>query len=317
MLSFGLIGYPLEHSLSPRLHGAALKSMHLDGEYQLYPVPPPPGGASGLEELVEKLRRGQLRGLNVTIPHKQNVMAYLDDFSPAAAAIGAANTLYMQEGRLVGDNTDAPGFAADLTRIFDELAPTGFLKRDRFEPHALVLGAGGSARAVVYALLMEGWRVTIAARRLEQAGELVTGFQTFVNKGQQPFVKDQPSNLGLRITPVDLHPDSIHNLQSKITLVVNATPVGMWPQIDASPWPSGLPLPDGALVYDLVYNPAETALLKAAYSAGLVRANGLGMLVEQAALALELWTGRSVPRRPMWEIVPEFRLEGFSQVDSL
>jgi shikimate dehydrogenase len=317
MLTFGLIGYPLEHSLSPRLHGAAMRAMSLDGEYRLFPVPPLPEGTAELEDLVAKLRRGQLNGLNVTIPHKQDVMAYLDTSSPAATVIGAANTLHVRNRRLLGENTDAPGFIADLYRVLDLGPYGGPFEESPSQQHALILGAGGSARAVAHALLAQGWQVTVAARRLGQAGELAASFQRSVGSDSWPVIGDQLSSMSSRITPIDLQSSSIRNLLTKITLVVNTTPVGMWPQVDASPWPAGLAMPDGALVYDLIYNPAETTLLKMARGAGLPTANGLGMLVEQAALALELWTGRKVPRRPMWKVVPEFNLEGSVLGDSL
>jgi shikimate dehydrogenase len=315
MLTFGLIGYPLEHSLSPRLHAAALQAMSLDGEYRLFPVPPLPEGAAELEELVAKLRRGRLTGSNVTVPHKQDVMAYLDATSPTAAAIGAANTLYLRNGRLSGENTDAPGFIADLDRVLEYRRSTGWLDQGSSTQHALILGAGGSARAVAYALLAQGWQVTVAARRLEQAAELATSVQRSVDGEPSLVVGDHSSSMGGRVEPIELQYPSVFNLLSEITLVVNATPVGMWPQVDASPWPAGLALPEGALVYDLVYNPVETAFLKMARGAGLPTANGLGMLIEQAALALELWTGRKVPRASMWEAVTEFKLEGFIQGD--
>jgi len=250
-----------------------------------------------------------LQGLNVTIPHKQDVMGYLDTSSLAATAIGAVNTLYLRDERLLGENTDAPGFIADLSRIMDQRPRPRLYQEKRSQSQALVLGAGGSARAVVYALLMEGWPVTVAARRLEQADELVAGFQTSANNVKSVF--------NGQITAIELRPSSISRLKSKITLVVNTTPVGMWPHIDASPWPAGLALPDGALIYDLIYNPAETVLLQAARSSGLSASNGLGMLIEQAALALELWTGHKVPRLPMWQAVTEYNLERTIQGDGI
>jgi shikimate dehydrogenase len=112
---------------------------------------------------------------------------------------------------------------------------------------------------------------------------------------------------GDRLLAIELERSSILDLQSKIALLVNATPLGMWPNVGTNPWPDDLPFPEGALVYDLVYNPPETALVRAARRAGLAAASGLGMLVEQAALALEHWVGSAAPRRPMWEAVPEYQ----------
>ena len=274
VLRLGLTGWPLGHSLSPRLHQAALAALHLVGEYRLYPVPPLPEGQGALAELVQQMRLGRLHGLNVTIPHKQSVLPLLDELTPAASAIGAVNTIYRRAGRLVGHNTDAPGFLADL----EQLGFAGLASEPR--PKALVLGAGGAARAVCCALAQAGWQVCITARRFEQASALAA------NLNAQSWAAS-----ALTFEPA--------SLLLPFSLIINTTPVGMYPDVQANPWPAGIPFPPGAAVYDLVYNPPETALIRAARAAGLPAANGLGMLVEQAALAFEVWTGRTVPRLPM------------------
>jgi shikimate dehydrogenase len=271
-LRLGLTGWPLGHSLSPRLQTAALAAAGLQGEYALYPVPPLPDGAAALSGLLDDLRQGRLDGLNVTIPHKQSVLPALDELSPAAQAIGAANTLYARRGKLIGENTDAPGFLADLERL-------GFLSGSR---RALILGAGGSARAVCFALIGAGWQVTVTARRLEQAQALAAGLAA--------------SSATLQAAPFE--PSA---LTRPFSLIINTTPLGMTPNVDASPWPDGLPFPASTAVYDLVYNPAETGLVKAARAAGLCASTGLGMLVEQAALSFELWTGHNVSRAALWQ----------------
>jgi shikimate dehydrogenase len=289
----GLTGYPLTHSLSPRLHAAALRAMGLAGEYDLYPVSPDAdlasGQAAGLQSLCSRLRRGELHGLNVTVPHKSAVLPFLDELTPAAQAIGAANTLYARDGRLIGDNTDAPGLLADLRRVFPDLfpdgPPSGELAGRR---KALVLGAGGAARAVTYALASIGWWVVVAARDIEQARKMVFSL---------PYRH--------RLLPVRLTFEDLYDCLKLPLLVVNATSAGMLPDADATPWPAGLRLPKQAALYDLVYAPPETRLMRLARAAGMQASNGLGMLVEQAALALELWTGRPVPRAAMWaEILP-------------
>jgi shikimate dehydrogenase len=280
MITLALTGYPLAHSLSPRIHQAALKYCQLEGEYSLFPVAPHDHG--GLTALLEQVRAGEVKGLNVTIPHKQAIMPLLDELTPAAEAIGAVNTVFMRAGVLVGDNTDAPGFLSDL-RCFLE-ASSWNEKEDR---QALLLGAGGAAHAVAYALLDDGWRVSIAARRAEQARELMNQF---------PQDNGRLSSLGFSIA--DLRAAAAH-----CSLVVNATPVGMSPRIDSSPWPEDVPLPGGAAVYDLVYNPRQTKLVGAALDAGLPAQSGLGMLVEQAALAFEIWTGCRVPRDVLYSVV--------------
>ncbi len=260
MIRLGLTGYPLKHTLSPALHRAALATSGLQGEYALYPIQP--GEPHSLQELVEKIRTGELDGLNVTIPHKQTITQYLDDLTLAAKEIGAVNTIYLRHGKVVGDNTDFAGFLTDLRRILPA-------------PHsALVLGAGGAARAVVYALQTMYCSTHVAARRAEQARRLASEFES-----------DGATGIGIEMLR-NVRPD----------LIVNATPAGMFPNIDASAWPAGLPLPQRAAVYDLVYNPPETRLIREARAAGQQASNGLGMLIEQAALAFELWTGFRVPR---------------------
>jgi shikimate dehydrogenase len=282
-LNLGLTGWPLEHSYSPHLHQAALRTLGLAGEYRLYPLPPTPEGEAGLAALLQRLRGGELRGLNVTIPHKQTVIPWLDELTPLARGIGAVNTLYAKDGRLAGDNTDAPGFLADLKDCFPFLFS---LER----PTALVLGAGGAARAVVYALAQAGWQVKVASRRAEQAAALFASFA-----GSLPSIQAAPLEPGLYRLPCHL--------------IVNTTPVGMYPNIQTSPWPENEPIPEGAAVYDLVYNPIETKWVRTARAAGHPAANGLGMLVEQAAMAFELWSGQAAPREAMRQAASLLLLE--------
>jgi shikimate dehydrogenase len=272
----GLIGYPLGHSLSPHIHNAALRAAGLVGGYRLYPIPP---GSEDLAEIIKHLRSSELHGLNVTIPHKQTVLPLVDRLTPVARRIGAVNTLYLKDGQLTGDNTDAHGFWADFQRQF-EFDPG---------PHAaLVLGAGGSARAVVFALLQAGWQVTLAARRTEQARALLED----LNGTAQVLPLTSEALAGLHVNAL-----------------INTTPLGMAPNADGSPWPDGLKLSAGAAVYDLVYNPPETCLMRQARSQGLRAAGGLGMLIEQAALAFERWTGVKVARQPLWNAVEESTTE--------
>lgn len=273
----GLIGWPVEHSRSPVLHQAALKHAGLKGDYRLYPIPPFPEGKPALIDLMKLLKDGELAGLNVTIPHKQNVMPLLDELSPAAQSIGAVNTILCREGCLHGDNTDASGFMQDLERF---LASNNIRLQGK---NALVLGAGGGARAVCYALQNNGWQVNVAARRIAQAEELVETFSLHqaMNLSSADLAKQQPD------------------------LIVNTTPVGMHPKTGDCPWPADIPLPDQAAVYDLVYNPSETQLVEQAKHAGLPATTGLGMLVEQAALAFHIWTGREVASQVMFDALQE------------
>ncbi|HSJ89815.1 MAG TPA: shikimate dehydrogenase [Anaerolineales bacterium] len=270
MIKLGLIGYPLGHSLSPRIHDAALQACGLEGEYDPFPIRL--DDTQELNNLLSCVRTGEITGLNVTIPHKQNVMQFLDELTPTAQAIGAVNTIHRRDNKLIGDNTDAPGFLSDLHRFLGE-KPSSSAHR----PLSLVLGAGGAARAIVYALVQDGWDVSIAARRLEQADELAGQFEhiSTVEWGVQTF---QAPN---------------------IELIVNTTPVGMTPNIDQSPLPENIVLPKQAAIYDLIYNPHETKLVRDARAQGLQATTGLGMLIDQAALAFEIWTGYSPSREMM------------------
>jgi shikimate dehydrogenase len=274
MIQLGLIGYPLGHSLSPKIHAAALKACGLEGQYSLFPIAPE--DKQGLKDLLARVRAGEIQGLNVTIPHKQNVIEFMDELTPTAKAIGAVNTIYMREDKLIGDNTDAPGFLSDLKRVIGN-------RKLGIGKSAIVLGAGGSARAVVYALVNNGWNVTIAARRIEQAQQLSESF----------------SNYKLQVTE---YSSFIFHLSS-FALLVNTTPLGMTPNTESSPLPENLSLPANAFVYDLVYNPRETKLIRDAKAQGCHASTGLGMLIEQAALAFEKWTGHNPPRDVLYQAV--------------
>ena len=276
---FGLLGWPLGHSLSPAIHQSALEATGLHGEYVLYPAQPIPAGARAVNSLIQRFQRGDLQGLNVTIPHKQSVVPLLDSLTGVAQTAGAVNLIYRENGHLVGDNSDAPAFMTDLERI------TGFGDR---AGTVLVLGAGGAARAAVFALLQAGWQVFVASRRVDAARQLAIDLAAQAGRDSQ------------MIAALPLEAASLRNLPA-CDLVVNATPVGMFPHIHETPWPAEAPYPRHAAFYDMVYNPTETVLTKAARSAGLAAANGLGMLVEQAALSFERWTGQPAPRQVMRE----------------
>jgi len=254
----GLIGWPVAHSVSPAMHNAAFQALGLPWHYNLLPTPP-----DQVEAMLARLKAQGYRGANITVPHKQAVMPHLDEIAGAARAIGAVNTLVARRGRLAGHNTDTAGFLAALREAGFE--PAG--KR------ALVLGAGGAARAVIYALNRAGCAVAIHNRTLRRAGDLIRALDVPAR-----LVPDLPA---LELTTIDL--------------LVNTTPLGMTPHIDVSPWPETLPLPARWTVYDLIYNPAKTRLLARARAAGATAIGGLGMLVHQGALAFELWTGQLPP----------------------
>lgn len=262
----GVIGWPVSHSVSPVMHNAAFAALGLDWCYVPLPVPLDPPDRIG--EAVRGLRALGLRGANVTVPHKQAVMPHLDRLSPAAKAIGAVNTIVVEaDGALLGDNTDAPGFVADLRD--HAIDPAG--KR------VLVLGAGGSARAVVYGLAAAGCRaVAIANRTVDRAGQLAADMGAHF-----PAI------------PVSAHalPAAIDALVAEVDLIVNTTSLGMTPNVETTPWDEGVPFHSSQVVYDLVYNPPQTRLLRKAADDGATAIGGLGMLIWQGAIAFERWTG--------------------------
>lgn len=268
--NLGLIGYPINASFSPQLHRAALRDAELNGDYRLFPISP--NEPEVIKEILTRLRMGELQGLNVTIPHKQAVIPLLDKLSETAKVIGAVNTISLKGGLLLGDNTDAQGFLNDLEYLPG--APSSKKK-------ALILGAGGSARAICYALLSKGWDLTIAARRIDQAQDLKEYFSSRFKK----------------ITALKLVSSGLANPSP--SLIVNTTPVGMRSHPQGSPWPENLPFPGAAVLYDLIYNPEKTLLMADAEAAGMPARGGIGMLIEQAALSFEIWTGSKPSTKKM------------------
>jgi shikimate dehydrogenase len=242
------------------MHNAAFEALRLNWVYAPLTVPDTLIGPA-----VKGLHALGFKGANVTVPYKEAVIPLMDHLTDDARAIGAVNTILVGEnGRLYGSNTDWMGFTADLEdKGFD---PRGV--------KALILGAGGSARAVAYALGKLGARVSVYSRRKEKAGDLVRDMcALFPACG----AVDDPSEL------------------SDIDLLVNTTPVGMAPLADLSPWPVDAPLPSCRLVYDLIYDPRKTRLMRTAEEAGVPAVSGIGMLLRQATFSFETWTRRPAP----------------------
>jgi shikimate dehydrogenase len=267
MKSVALIGYPLGHSISPAMHNAAYRSLGLDYEYVALEVPP-----DELLKAVEGLRALHFAGFNVTIPHKENVVPLLDEVTPLARKIGAVNTVQNQEGKLIGFNTDGPGFIESLH------------EEARFNPKGkkmVILGAGGAGRAVAITLLENEAReivfYDIIAEKAERLAEYIN------QKASQDLQKE--------INQADL--------------LINCSPIGMHPKTGESPLPESIKLHRKLMVYDLVYNPAETKLLKSAKEAGAKAVSGLGMLVRQGALAFTVFTGKPAPLKVMFEAAQE------------
>lgn len=263
----GIIGYPLGHSISPAMHNAAFKKLKLDWEYEPFEVNP-----KDLEEALKGMRALHIAGFNVTIPHKETIIPLIDEVTKNARIIGAVNTIVNQEGRLVGYNTDGAGFIESLK---------GDAKFDPKGKDVVLLGAGGAARAVSVMLAEAKAKSLIIA---DIDGEKAKSLSEYIGSYfdiKCNFVEPNSHELQLAIDDADL--------------LVNSTPIGMHPNDKASPLEKGIKLHKILTVYDLVYNPSETKLLKGAKAAGAKTCSGLGMLVRQGALALTLWTGKEAP----------------------
>ena len=294
--SLGLIGFPLGHSLSPIIHQSALKSVKLEGEYRLYPIPPGDAFTISFHDLCKKLSCGEINGLNVTIPHKQSVTPFMNTLSPTAKGIQAVNTIYYEDGRLIGDNTDVDGFLTDLNEQMETYG-LGHVKSDlSLNRFAMVLGAGGSARAVIYGLIREGWNVTIVARRKDQAQKLIDELSAY-----SPFIHRR--NIGILSMNGSEMTKWKFDRSQEFCILINTTPIGMWPNDQDTPWPIETPMPEFTFVYDLVYNPSETMLIQKAREINIPSVTGLGMLIEQARLSFEKWTGTKVPKHELWDAV--------------
>jgi shikimate dehydrogenase len=258
-----VIGDPVRHSLSPAIFNAAFRAAGVDWVFVAFEV-----AQDDTTGALAAMRTLDLAGLSVTMPHKTAVADHVDECSPDARALRAVNTVRNDGGRLVGDNTDGAGFVRAL-REEAELDPVGRC--------CVVLGAGGAARAVVLALARAGASDVVVVNRTAERAEVAAALAGDVGRVGS---FDDIAAAGL---------------------LVNATPVGMsHPSPDATPVDPAL-LHDGLVVADLVYQPSTTALLAAARARGLVAVNGLGMLVHQAALQFEWWTGRAAPLPAMFE----------------
>lgn len=264
---YALLGWPLGGGLSAGMLNAAFRATGLAARYEDRPTP-----SDDLAAAVAELRDGVLAGANVTVPHKTAIRGLLDDEDPLATTIGAVNTVVRTAGGLVGHNTDVAGAQAAL----DDLLPGGGPGRS-----AVVLGAGGAARAVVHTLLAAGYAVRVLNRTTGRSGTLAAAAWRSHRRG---ILSTGP-----------LTTEAIAAAAAEADLLVNATPVGGPSDVAASPWPADLPLPVRLAVLDLVAWPAETALVAAARAAGCRAAGGQIMLLHQAAAAFTLWTGQAAP----------------------
>ena len=261
---FAVFGYPVEHSLSPTIHNASIAFLGLNYIYIPFSVKP-----DHLDSAIRIINPLGIRGINLTVPHKERAISCLDWISPEAKAVGAVNTIHPVDGELKGYNTDGEGFLRSLN-------DTGLSFKGS---HVLVLGAGGASRSVVYRLVKEGARVTIANRTVERAEELALRISRILDSDKIDCVRFQ--DVG-----------KITEMMEAAELVVNTTTLGMHPDMDSMP-----PIPpesfhSGMLAYDLIYNPYETRFLRCAREAGAKTLNGLEMLIQQGAVAFQIWTQR-------------------------
>ncbi|MFA5881410.1 MAG: shikimate dehydrogenase [Eubacteriales bacterium] len=263
----GIFGCPVEHSFSPAMHNNAFNHLGLDYVYVPFLVKP-----ENLAAAVAGIRAQNLAGVNVTIPHKGAVIDFLDELAPEAKLIGAVNTIVNREGVLKGYNTDAPGFIKSLEH------GTGLSPRGK---KILLVGAGGAARAISIQLALAGASEIIFATPIPQEVEslrpAITG-STNTTVGEIPW-----------------NENDISGALGGTDILINATPLGMYPNIADMPPVRLAALRKDALVCDLIYNPAETILLRKARECGLATLNGMGMLLYQGAIAFELWTGVKPP----------------------
>ena len=262
-LSLGIVGFPLAQSISPAFQQAALDSVGYAADYHLWPTPP-----VELHERIARLRLPNYLGANITVPHKEAVRPMLDALGPWAGRVGAVNTIVKDGARLVGHNTDVAGFLAGLEEV-------GFEPR---EARVLILGAGGAARAAVYGLAEQGAESIVIANRTA------------------PRAQALADELSPAVAVVAVGSDRFADAAAAADLIVNCTSLGMrhGAHESSSPIPGEM-IPEGSLVYDMVYVPRETPLIRSARAAGARTQGGLAMLVHQGAAAFELWTGLAPP----------------------
>jgi len=263
----GVIGDPIEHSLSPVMHNAAIASLGVDYVYLAIPVK-----TADLSIAIAGFNAIGLQGFSITIPHKQAILSFLTEVSSVAKVVGAVNTVWRTDAGWSGTNTDVEGF----------IAPLQAYNRDWSQTMPLILGHGGAARAVVVGLTQLGCtEIHIVGRDVQRLSQF-----------QQSWV-DAPLPITINVHRWEQLPE----LMPKADLVVNTTPVGMYPNVEQSPIDNAAmqQLREGAIAYDLIYTPNPTQFLQQAQQQGAIAIDGLEMLVQQGAAALKIWLGQTPP----------------------
>jgi shikimate dehydrogenase len=264
----GIIGDPVEHSMSPVMHNAAFEALELDYVYLPFHVQ-----SEKLEAAISGMRALNISGLNVTIPHKVAVIPFLDNIDPLAERMGAVNTIANENGELTGYNTDASGFLQALRA--QGVEPDG--------KTIIIVGAGGAAKGISFILAGAGASLVILNRTLSRAEELASQIERYYQR---------------KVAAMTLNEATLEKAFDGADVIVNTTSVGMIPDIDRTPVPGNL-LDSRLVVSDIVYNPLETRLLREARAAGARTVDGLDMLVWQGVLAFEKWTGQKAPYEVM------------------
>ncbi|MGT2783874.1 shikimate dehydrogenase [Streptococcus merionis] len=270
-----VVARPIRHSLSPMIHNAAFEATAVNGVYVAWDI-----AETDLQATLENVRRYDMFGINLSMPYKSAVIPYLDELSPEAALIGAVNTVVNSGGKLIGHNTDGQGFLVSL----GEYSVAG--------QEMAIIGAGGAGLAIIAQAALNGARAIHVFSRQQSV--------TKVSRSLEPIV----AQTGVELTVTALNEsEELQRLLKQSSLLVNSSSLGM--DGHSYPLPAEVQLPANLLVADIIYHPFETPLLKRAKSEGLPTINGLGMLLHQAALAFELWTGKAMPVDLIWPQLEE------------
>ncbi len=269
----GILGYPIGHSLSPVMHNLTLQKMGLNYTYLPLEVKP-----DDIGKAVEAIRVFNMAGVNVTIPHKEKVISYLDDLSVPARACGAVNLIKNEDGKLVGYNTDGPGFVAGLKE-----------EGIRIKGQVVLIGAGGAARAVAYAMAME------KAKTLT-----FLDIDIYKAKALADFVEE---TTGVKSYGLEMNKKTFKDIASQADIIINCSPIGMYPRVNESPVDNIDMVKEQVVLCDLIYNPGQTKLLAMGKAKGLAIINGLPMFVHQGALTLKILIGEDPPISYMKEVI--------------
>ncbi|HPI37482.1 MAG TPA: shikimate dehydrogenase [Ignavibacteriaceae bacterium] len=275
----GLIGHPIKQSYSPLIHNIASEMLGLEYIYLPFDVP-----SSSLKNAIKGMVALGIKGFNVTIPHKESILGYMNNLSEEASIIGSINTIVNDMGKLVGYNTDAAGIIETLLPFIESLTGN----------EVTVLGSGGSARAVIYVLIryIKPSRINIV-NRTEQRAETIRSYFSEKMKYDQFKV-------------YELFPPELLDVLKNSAAIINATSVGMFPEIDDSIITQSSVFVKEQLVFDLIYNPTKTKLLKLAESEGAIAVNGIKTLVYQAAKSFELWTNHEMPVDKISDVITAY-----------